>query len=400
MAVSKRIERTETAYIDVVIDQYASGEGNSKPVVMAMGSSHWGPPLEALEDLRPFMADMSVNKYGSITGLPSLKEEWIRQLIKHGYGVDEEEEMSLNRFCEFAELAVTVGAQQAFFSLSLILCDQEDEAVLLAPYYFSHKLALQIAGLSPSNIRVCPFEEETMKTNWKELEKLIARRPKMVVLTSPNNPSGAVYTKDEMLRIVELCRRAETWLVIDETYYEFLYNEAGHYFITQNDYENVCHILSMSKSFGMPGWRVGALTFPLKLSEAFRKIQDTNPTHTCVLSQHLALQCLRHDLKYAFVKSKIEELDSVRNMLWEVLAPLGMKIKPAGSFYFLIPLPKEITEDLAIDILAKQFKVLLLHGWIFGAPGYLRLSYGCLPPETAKAQVENVGAGFKYLYSM
>ena len=82
-----------------------------------MGSSHWGPPLEALEDLRPFMADMSVNKYGSITGLPSLKEEWIRQLIKHGYGIDEEEEMTLNRFCEFAELAVTVGAQQTFFSI-------------------------------------------------------------------------------------------------------------------------------------------------------------------------------------------------------------------------------------------------------------------------------------------
>lgn len=400
MAESRRIAGTEQAYIDLVIDQYTGNAAESQPVVMAMGSSHWSPPPEVVASLIPKMADMSSHRYGDITGLSDLKEEWVLSLVRKGYGRDEDEKMTAALFRASLDLAVTVGAQQAFFSLALMLCDEDDEAVLLAPYYFSHKLALQIAGLPAAKITVCPFNDR-MKVDWVEFEKVMTeKRPKIVVMTTPNNPSGAVYTKEEMLRIVELCRRSQTWLVIDETYHEFLYDEANHYFVTHRDYENVCHILSMSKSFGMPGWRVGALTFPKKLSASFNKIQDTNPTHPCILSQHLALQCLRHDADHEFVKGKVAELDEVRGMLWNVLEPLGMKVKPVGAFYFLVPLPKAVSEDRAIDILAKKFNILLLHGWIFGAPGYLRLSYGSLPPSSAKAQVENISAGFKHLYSL
>lgn len=402
MSVSRRIVSTERPYIEDVLQEYASdGKRGKDLVVMALGSSHWGPPEHCVQKTMPLVLEPAslVHRYGSIMGLQSLRDEWVRRLVKHGYSRESE-------FDAEVELGVTVGAQQAFMNMALILCDQDDEVVLLAPYYFSHKLALQIAGLTTSSIHICNFEKETMKVDWNHLTELLKKnekKPKMLVLTSPNNPSGAVYLKEELLRMAKLCKEADDcWLVIDETYYEFIYDDnANHYFVTHQDYENVVHVLSMSKSFGVPGWRVGAVTYPKsKVGDAFRKIQDTNPTHPSILSQQLAFQCLRHDEGHAFVRSKVKELEKVRGLLWEALEPLGMKIKPVGAFYFLVPLPDNVTEDLAIDILAKEFNVLLLHGWIFGARGYLRLSFGSIPPAIAVTAIDNIKRGFAHLKNM
>lgn len=301
------------------------------------------------------------------------------------------------------EVMITCGANQAFTNVALCICNQGDGAIILAPYYFSHKLSLQLAG---ANIEVCPYDSSTFFPCIEKLASLIERiRPSVVVATSPNNPSGAVWPFSLIAEIVSQCKRFGSWLVVDETYHEILHGEVEHKLPcgTELGYDKIIHISSFSKAFGMAGWRVGYLAYPRELNENMRKIQDTIPTHTCVLSQKLAELCLDHDdiliqsTGSSFVQCKVKELIYNREMLWKIVKPLGT-IKTYGGFYFLVPSPKGIKgnlkEDNVVDILATKFKVLVMPGSPFGAPGFLRISYGNISVVDVFSRLE---AGFEYL---
>ena len=382
---SRRAQQTETCYIEDVLDQYCVP--NHTLTMMALGSSHWSPPASALEAVaRQHVDTRDTQRYGNILGMPELRERLARRLESRGL------------LLEGSTLAVTGGANQAFTNIALNLCDQGDKAVLLCPYYFSHKLALQLAGV---DVLLSKFDKKTHKPDWAALEELVAStKPKMLVMTSPSNPSGAVFSASELEGIVALCKRHGTWLVVDQVYYEFLYDGSRHVF--PSGYDRIVHIFSLSKSFGMPGWRVGYVVFPSVLTADFRKIQDTNPTHAPIISQKLALECLRVDEEEeeksggsgrGCVEAQVRGLDSVREALWDVLGPLGT-VRTQGAFYFLVPVPEGVSEQEAVHLLATKHNVLLMLGSPFGAPQHLRLSYGGLPPANALAAVERLRQGF------
>lgn len=204
-----------------------------------------------------------------------------------------------------------------------------------------------------------------------------------------------------------MCRRhsPETWLVFDETYYQFqMESDRIHFFPNGKvlDYPNIIHIFSFSKTFGMPGWRVGFLAYPTSLTSAMRKIQDTIPCHAPILSQKLALACLetyQSDGRNEWFDQQLAQLRMVREVLWPVLEPLGT-VRTAGAFYFLVPLPDGIGEEEAVDLLAHQYGVLLMTGSPFGAPGHLRLSYGSIAPEKVLGCVERLRGGLDELQEL
>lgn len=156
----------------------------------------------------------------------------------------------------------------------------------------------------------------------------------------------------------------------------------------------------------MPGWRLGYVAFPKALADDFRKIQDTNPTHACILSQRLALACLDVDQAASsgtatggWIEQQVRGLDAVRSALRLVLEPLGT-VWTSGAIYFLVPLPAGVTEHEAVDLLARRYGVLLMLGEPFGAPGHLRLSYGSLPPGDALGAVGRLKEGFSALSNL
>ena len=148
------------------------------------------------------------------------------------------------------------------------------------------------------------------------------------------------------------------------------------------------------------------MVLPKALTGHFRKIQDTNPTHPCILSQKLATKCLQIDSTTGFVAKKRMEMNELREAL---LVGCELEAKgtapPDGAYYFLVPIPENVSEDEAVDILARQFHLLLLQGSIFGAPHRLRLSYGGLrAPSTSPEALDrieeikyNFRKGFDYL---
>jgi len=179
-----------------------------------------------------------------------------------------------------------------------------------------------------------------------------------------------VWSEDQIKSLVSLCRAVGAWLLLDETYQEFTYEtEAAPIACGKRlGYGKIIHISTFSKAFGMMGWRVGYLAYPAELGDDMRKINDTIPTHTALLSQKLAVSCLEIDaneereLGSSFVTAKVRSLVPMRKAVWDIVKTLGT-IKTYGAFYFLVPVPGQhngLTEDEAVDILATQFKVILL----------------------------------------
>ncbi len=228
---------------------------------------------------------------------------------------------------------ITAGANQAILNVALTLCDPGDTSskrssssvfplrflllVLIAPYYICHLSSLQLAG---SNVFVGPFDSHTFLPDWTALTELVGQRqPKLIVLTSPNNPSGMCWSKNDYLRLIQLCRPWDTWILIDQTYCDFVYDSpqedsehVSHLIVTKDEqiskqlpnrldehyyrpcgadlnYPNIVHISSFSKTWGMAGWRVGYILAPKSLTPAFRKVFTHIPTIHWLLHPFLLL---------------------------------------------------------------------------------------------------------------
>lgn len=160
-AMTSRMGQTERPYIEDVLDEYGSLPNLR---ILALGSSHWGPPKESLEKL--IVNEFEVQKYGSIMGYDPLRQKLKSRLQARGLDLTKR------------ELIITAGANQAFLNVALALSDVETNSIVVAPYYFSHKMSLQLAG---SRISVAPFDPSTLLPNWETLEDMILTfRPNMV----------------------------------------------------------------------------------------------------------------------------------------------------------------------------------------------------------------------------
>lgn len=254
---SNRVQATEVPYIENVLDKYAALPDLT---YLALGSSHWSPPKEALEAIQSELFTRDTHRYGSILGYAPLREKLLQILTQRGLETSD------------MDLMITAGANQAIMSISLALCDASDTALVLTPCYLSHLLALQ---LCQAQVIQAPFLTSTLQPDFDAISvQMTSHKPKMVVLTTPNNPSGYVWPRDDLIRLAQLCKAADAWLVVDQTYYEFLYDGAEHVFpsATAMGYDKIISIFSLSKVFGMPGWRVGYAVFPKILTDNLRKV--------------------------------------------------------------------------------------------------------------------------------
>ncbi|CAN0153088.1 unnamed protein product, partial [Hapterophycus canaliculatus] len=210
--------------------------------------------------------------------------------------------------------------------VTLALLDPGDRVLLVRPFYCSHQCAIQLAG---GTLAECGWDPLTLLPDMEQLRREVERGVKMVVITSPGemkakmrgtslftlfvhswirpgNPTGAVCPYETMVKIAHLCRDNNSWLVVDEAYEHFLHDgerqgrAVGHTRRVSPPCANdlgcpngIIHLFSMSKSFGLAGWRVGYAVYPSWASEEMVKVQDTLPMHACMASQKVALAALQ-----------------------------------------------------------------------------------------------------------
>ncbi|CUA87191.1 Aspartate/methionine/tyrosine aminotransferase [Chelatococcus sambhunathii] len=222
------------------------------------------PHADMLKKLAEAAASAEAARYGAITGDRSLRETYA-QHVSGLYGGPVMPE----------EIAVTAGCNQAFFVVMLALA-QAGEAVLLpTPWYFNHQMTLAMLGIEA---RPLPCDQEAgFVPDPEAAEALVDERLRAIVLVTPNNPTGAVYPPDVIARFAELCRRRNLWLVIDETYRDFLPPEAGrpHDLLAGETWrDNVIQLYSFSKAYGIPGHRLGALIAGTPVIAEITKVLD------------------------------------------------------------------------------------------------------------------------------
>ena len=378
LPASQRALNANEAVVERVIASYL------RPGILnlAPGVAHWAPTAD---EMPSHMWRPEHSRYGACHGAPVLLTA-----LRAKLATENRHDMSER------EVMVTNGANQAYVSTLLALCDPGDEVVLFRPYYFSHLVAIQLLGLVP---RVLDCDEEGLPTAPALRAALEAAngRVKAVTLVSPSNPSGAVCGMDRTRALLETCREHGAWLVADEAYEHFIHEGETYHSpagapLPSELTDGVVSLFSFSKSYGLAGWRVGYASYPTRLHEPLLKVQDTLPTHATLVSQEVSAHALTA-LGQPWVAKQLASLIPAREALWRVLAPLHeatagaagapTATRPRGAFYFLLPLPEGVDEEVAIARLAQRHGLLLLPGSAFGCPGKLRLSYGGLGDQAS-----------------
>ena len=399
MSSTRRLlpSRRAMAASDAVVERIVAKYLRPGVINLAPGTAHWSAELHS--ELMPPLADAASfprwSRYGAVHGSEALLSA-LREKLETENGHD----MAAGT----REVMVTNGANQAYAAALLATCDPGDEVVLFRPYYFSHLVAVQLLGLVPRVIDCDALGQPDVAA----LRCVLASSPhiRAVTLVSPSNPSGICCNTRTRQELLSACQGAGAWLISDEAYEHFVYGGEPHVSpaaasTTPSDAadDSVISLYTFSKSFGLAGWRVGYMSYPIQLHDPLLKVQDTLPTHATLYSQELARRALTQ-LGTPWVRHHVASLGLARSQLWTKVQPLHQHrelevaatlrdgggatealtppVQPAGAFYYMLPLPNGLDEERAIAVLAQQHGLLVLPGSAFGAPGSLRLSYGLL----------------------
>jgi aspartate/methionine/tyrosine aminotransferase len=272
----------------------------------------------------------------------------------------------------------------------LALLDPGDEVILPSPYYFNQKMAIEMIG---GKVKVSPTTN-----NWQldlqNIESQITARTKAIVIVSPNNPTGAIYTHDSLVQLGELAEKNNFSIISDETYGLFSFDNSFKSLKSiESIKNNLITIGSLSKVFGISGWRVGYIGYPEFLLDSLLKAQDTITICCPTSSQKMALELLK-DRKN--LKDNIAKIDNTRKkMIFELkqLEPEIIFEATSGAYYFFVNVMAIEKDDnkLAWDLLETE-KVLTIPGSVFGkrGEGHLRLSYGGVSVDKMKEGVHRI----------
>jgi aspartate aminotransferase len=278
-----------------------------------------------------------------------------------------------------SECVVSVGGKQTIFNAISSLIQSGDEVLIPSPYWVSFPDIVKYAGGTPVIVPTSAAQGFVLLAS--DVEKALGPRAKLLIVNSPNNPTGAVIPAEEFARILEVCRRRGVWLLSDECYSHFVYGNAKS-FSAASLADSKPHVIiagSCSKTFAMTGWRIGYVLAPEPLAAAMLKLQSQSTSNPTSIAQYAALEAMRGPM------------DSVATMLAEysrrrerILAGLraipGITCDaPEGAFYAFANVAEHLragedTAVLARELLEKE-RVVVVPGEAFGARGFLRFSY-------------------------
>ena len=388
-AFSDRIARVDTPIIPTIAAMVRANPGT---ISLGQGVVSYGPPADAVAALPALMADPALNKYQAVTGIAPLVSAIADRLrAENGYDVDGR-----------SEIMVTAGSNSAFLTAVLAVADPGDEFILPTPYYFNQEMAIRMCDCTP----VLVPTREDWQLDVDAIARAVTPRTRAIVTLSPNNPTGAVYSEADLRAVNALCAQRGLYHFSDEAYEYFTYGQARHFSpaAIPGAQQHTLSFYSFSKNYGMASWRVGYVVYPLALSEAMNKVQDTNLICAPVVSQLLALQALQKGR--SIVTPQIEALARVRDTVHEALASLGELVsfpRTEGAFYVLMKLPG-VEDALAFNrAMVERHRVATVPGFAFGladtrAANYQRLSYGALDAATVAEGVQRFVAAVRDWY--
>jgi aspartate aminotransferase len=305
-------------------------------------------------------------KYTPSSGIPEL-----RQAIAEKLAAD-------NQLTYRAgQVIVSNGAKHACYNAILATCQPGDEVIIPSPYWVSYPDMVRLAGADP--VIVPTTERNAWKMRAEDFENAMTPRTKMLILNSPGNPTGAVYTREEMQAIVDVAAEEDIYILSDEIYEKLVYDDAQHVSIASLSKEAANLTITVngfSKSYAMTGWRLGYLAAPEAVAKAVDSIQSHSTSHPASFVQRAGLAALKGDQQP--LSDMRDEFDMRRNYMFDRVSkiPNVTAVKPLGAFYVLVNISQlGLTSQNFADRLLSKANVAVVPGAAFGDDRTIRLSY-------------------------
>ena len=305
-------------------------------------------------------------KYTPNAGIPEL-----RQAIADKLAADN----GLNY--RAGQIVVSNGAKHACYNAILATCQPGDEVIIPAPYWVSYPDMVRLVGAEP--VIVPTSERNAWKMRPEDFENAMTPRTKMLIMNTPGNPTGSVYTREELEAIVNVAAEEDIYILSDEIYEKLVYDDAKHVSVgslSKEAYDLTITVNGFSKSYAMTGWRLGYLAAPDAVSRAVDSIQSHTSSNPCSFSQYGALAALKGDQQP--LADMREEFEMRRNYMFDRISKISnvTAIKPQGAFYILVNISQlGLSSQNFADRLLSKANVAVVPGAAFGDDRTVRFSY-------------------------
>ncbi|MCX5705162.1 MAG: pyridoxal phosphate-dependent aminotransferase [Candidatus Omnitrophica bacterium] len=305
-------------------------------------------------------------KYTPTTGTPELKK-----LISEKFKKDN------SIFYEPGQIVVSCGAKHSIVNVMLALVNRGDEVLIPAPYWVSYPEMVSLCEATPRFLKTS--SANSFKITAADLEKNITAKTKLLVLNSPSNPTGCVYSPEEIKEIARICVEKKIFVISDEIYEKIIFDGLKHFSIAslnKDIYDMTITVNGLSKSHSMTGWRIGYLGAPKDIASAISNLQDHSTSNPASISQAAAVAAL--GAGDDFSKKLCVEFQKRRDYCVSRIS--GMKnfscVVPKGAFYIFCDISKTKLGSLVFaNRLLDELFVSLVPGNGFGADDFVRISY-------------------------
>ncbi|OFY45193.1 MAG: aspartate aminotransferase [Bacteroidetes bacterium RBG_13_44_24] len=342
-------------------------------ISLSLGEPDFNTP-DYIKEAAKEAIDQNFTKYPPVPGYNDLREAISRKF---------KEENGINYAPD--QIIVSAGGKHSIINVILSIINPGDEVILLAPYWVSYYDQVILAGGKP--VIVEATLENDFKIQPEQLEVVISRKTRLIIFNSPSNPTGMVYTREEMEGIARIVQKHEGLYILSDEIYEHILFKGEHVSMASFDfiYDRVITVNGVSKSYAMTGWRVGYIGAPSWIVKACDKLQGQFTSGVCTIAQKAALAAItvgdnsRQMMKEAFQRRR----DLICKLLKDIK---GFRVKiPQGAFYVMPDISYYLgksdgekmirtSDDLALWLLDKA-QVAVVGGDAFGAPKCIRISY-------------------------
>jgi aspartate aminotransferase len=372
LAMNTKAKQMRAAGVDVI--SFAAGEPDF-------------PTPEHIKSAGKRAIDEDKTYYTPASGIVELKQQVVQKLERENglsYGID--------------QISINSGAKHSVFNSLFALVEEGDEVIVPSPYWVSYSEMVRLCGATPVFVRAT--EETDFKLSPDRLKEALTNRTKVLLINSPCNPTGAVYSRDELFSLAAVVENKELVVISDEIYEKILYEGNEHVSIASYSpelKERTVVINGMSKAFSMTGWRIGYAAGPKSIIDAINAMQGHTSGNPTSISQWASVSGLEKDSE--FIRQWVEEFRKRRDYIVRELNRIdGVACTTPGGAFYVFPgvrglfgrTYQGVWIDNDLDLcyfLLEKAHIALVPGKAFGAEGYVRLSFA--------TSMENIVEGLK-----
>ncbi len=335
-------------------------------ISFSAGEPDFGTP-EIIKNEAKKALDADFTRYTAVPGTPQLQKAVVEKLKRDN-----------NLNYKPSQIITSNGAKHSLFNLFQALIEDGDEVIIGAPYWVTYPELVTYSG--GKSIIIQTTDKDGFKITAKKLKEAITKKTKMLILTTPSNPTGSVYTKTELQEIADVLKDTDIFVASDEMYEKLVYDVefTAAASISEDMYKRTITINGLSKSVAMTGWRFGYLASPNdELISAMKKLQSQSTSNINSITQQAAIVALlgKADADIEMMRKEFQKRRDLAVKLFNASSKLSV-LKPDGAFYLFVNIQKVTNDSMKFcKQLLEEKGVALVPGVGFGSEGYFRFSF-------------------------